>query len=106
MEAPFILPVVGSACLLAFYGLTVWQAISADMAVKIIGVTATSYFIALMMSIATYRLFFHRLRNCPGPFWAGVTKLYHAYLCVHESNFRILARWHEKYGPVVRVGMQ
>lgn len=63
-----------------------------------------SYLGALFTSIIVYRVFFHRLRHFPGPFWARVSKVYGIYLArnwkMHEEHDKIL----KKYGDLVRIG--
>lgn len=39
-----------------------------------------SFFTALFTSISLYRLFFHSFGRFPGPFWARLSNLYHAYV--------------------------
>lgn len=64
-----------------------------------------SFYGALFGSIVTYRLFFHRLRNFPGPFWAKATKLYHVSLIARrKNNWLVRDAWHQKYGDIVRIG--
>lgn len=59
---------------------------------------------SLFTSILVYRYFFHPLRRFPGPTLAKLSKLYHFRLCLRENNCIILAKWHARYGPIVRVG--
>lgn len=72
----------------------------------VIGVLSlfTLYLITLFVSIAVYRLLFHRLRHFPGPRLAGLTKLWHAYQCRDSRNYLVLDDLHRKYGPFVRTG--
>jgi predicted permease len=42
-------------------------------------VATSPYLAGLSISIAIYRVFFHRLRSFPGPFTAKVTKLCHGF---------------------------
>ena len=67
-------------------------------------VISLCYFLALFTSIVIYRVFFHRLRHFPGPFWAKVTKFYSPWIAwdgkLHEKH----AEFFEKYGDVVRIG--
>lgn len=65
---------------------------------------APSYFAGLYTSIALYRLFFHPLRRFPGPFWARLSNLYHAYLIRKSDNYLVMQKLHAKYGPIVRTG--
>ncbi|PTB63052.1 cytochrome P450 [Trichoderma citrinoviride] len=66
-------------------------------------VISLCYFLALFTSIVIYRVFFHRLRHFPGPFWAKVTKFYSPWIAwdgkLHEKH----AEFFEKYGDVVRI---
>ena len=60
---------------------------------------------ALFSSIAIYRIFFHRLRQFPGPRIAAVTKLWHAYHCLDGKNYLFLQDLHRRYGDFVRTGI-
>lgn len=63
----------------------------------------SSYLAGLGISIAIYRVFFHRLRNFPGPFIAKLTKLSHVFhLVKHSDNHFQAYRLHKKYGEIVR----
>ncbi|KAL9105897.1 MAG: hypothetical protein Q9227_009008 [Pyrenula ochraceoflavens] len=62
------------------------------------------YFVGLFVSITLYRLFFHRLRNFPGPKLAAVSKLYHVWQCLDSRNHQVLEDWHRQYGAFVRTG--
>lgn len=66
---------------------------------------ATSFNTALLLSIATYRLVFHRCRKFPGPLLAKVSRFYAAYLSAKDVQyFKELARVHAQYGDFVRTG--
>ncbi|KAJ5905858.1 uncharacterized protein N7473_002774 [Penicillium subrubescens] len=62
------------------------------------------YLTALFSSITIYRVYFHRLSHFPGPKWARVTKLWHAWKSRHRQNFLVLSELHRKYGDFVRTG--
>ncbi|KAG9229378.1 cytochrome P450 monooxygenase-like protein [Amylocarpus encephaloides] len=69
-------------------------------------VITASYTISLFSSIATYRIFFHPLRNFPGPTKLKFSKFNHSSLVVTEGtkNFQTVDRLHKEYGEFVRVG--
>ncbi|RDW61326.1 cytochrome P450-14 [Coleophoma crateriformis] len=78
---------------------------SAAIAAKLTTITSVSYFTALSLSILTYRIFFHPLRNFPGPFSAKLSKFTHVLRVAKDSdNFRRANELHKKYGEIVRVG--
>lgn len=60
--------------------------------------------VALLSSIATYRLFFHRLRRFPGPKLAALSKLWHCAKCIDSKNHVFLDGLKEQYGDFVRTG--
>lgn len=63
-----------------------------------------SYLASLYLSIAIYRLCFHRLRHFPGPPLAALTKLWHVWKCRHSRGHFVLEAWHQQYGSFVRTG--
>lgn len=63
-----------------------------------------TYLLGLFGSIEVYRVFFHRLRHFPGPFWARVSKFWHVYQCTDSKNHLLLDRLFKQYGPLVRTG--
>lgn len=63
------------------------------------------YIIGLFASITIYRLFYHRLKHFPGPTWASITKIWHAWQARHRTNYLVLERLHNQYGDFVRTGM-
>jgi cytochrome P450 len=69
-------------------------------------VVCGSYVSALWASMIIYRVFFHRLRNFPGPPLAKVSKLYHLVQLVQNKshNHYLVTEWHQQYGPFVRTG--
>lgn len=67
-------------------------------------------FLALAASLAfvalkiVYRLYFHPLRNFPGPKLAAATSLYAAYYDICTPGLiKRLPELHKKYGPLVRI---
>ncbi|KAK2873645.1 hypothetical protein FQN49_002198 [Arthroderma sp. PD_2] len=60
--------------------------------------------LSLFASIIFYRIFFHRDRRFPGPFLAGVTKLWHTFHCAGAQNHLVVEKLHRKYGDFVRTG--
>ncbi|KAJ5090124.1 hypothetical protein N7532_008808 [Penicillium argentinense] len=62
------------------------------------------YIASLFSSIIVYRVFFHRLRQFPGPKLACVTKLWHAWHARHRQNYLVLGKLHETYGDFIRTG--
>ncbi|KAI1740506.1 cytochrome P450, partial [Xylaria scruposa] len=63
-----------------------------------------SYAAGLFSSIVIYRRYLHRLRNFPGPWAAGVTKLWHVWKCRHGKNFLVIEELRRRYGPIIRTG--
>ncbi|KAF9063652.1 cytochrome P450 [Rhodocollybia butyracea] len=57
-------------------------------------------------AVALYRLFFHPLRQYPGPLLAAVTQGYQSYFNVVKVGGLVyqLDKLHKIYGPVVRIG--
>lgn len=74
--------------------MTVWEIVPPLLA----------YLLGLFGSIVVYRVFFHRLRRFPGPFWASVSKFWHVYQCTDSRNHLLLDRLFKQYGPLVRTG--
>lgn len=68
------------------------------------GLFAGSYFTALFTSIGLYRVLFHPLRKFPGPAWAPLSNIGHAYHIRNSDNYFRIRELHEKYGPIVRTG--
>ncbi|OJK01623.1 hypothetical protein ASPACDRAFT_26755 [Aspergillus aculeatus ATCC 16872] len=64
----------------------------------------SSFFLSLFSSMIIYRIFFHRIRQFPGPFLAGVSKLWHSYQCLGGQNHLLLDKLHQEYGDFVRTG--
>lgn len=67
---------------------------------------STSYLAGLYGSILTYRAFLHPLRKFKGPFEAKLSNLYHASLIKKSDNYLQVTKMHEKYGPIVRTGIE
>ena len=63
-----------------------------------------AYTLSLLTSIVVYRKYFHRLRHFPGPFMAGITKLWQTTKTLDSQNHLLLDRLYEQYGDFVRTG--
>lgn len=62
------------------------------------------YLVTLYTSMIIYRLFFHKLRQFPGPKMAAATKFWHIWHSRTGQNHLVMERLHKKYGTVVRSG--
>ncbi|KAF2875739.1 cytochrome P450 [Massariosphaeria phaeospora] len=67
-------------------------------------ISSSLYLLALLSSITTYRLFFHRLHHFPGPRLVTASKLWHVWKCRSSRSYQVLDDWHHKYGTFVRTG--
>ena len=67
-------------------------------------VIISSYALGLFGSIVIYRMFFHRLRQFPGPTLAAVTKLWHVFRSRDSKNHLLLEALREEFGSFVRTG--
>jgi hypothetical protein len=76
-------------------------------AAKLTALALVSYSVSLFTSIVLYRTIFHRLKDFPGPFMFAVSKLWHVYKLVPNSdNYLLLDKLHQDYGDFVRTGKQ
>ncbi|KAI0397483.1 benzoate 4-monooxygenase cytochrome P450 [Xylariaceae sp. FL0594] len=62
------------------------------------------YFTTILASIGVYRLYFHRLRNYPGPRLAALSKLWLVWKCRDSRCYEVLENLRKEYGPFVRTG--
>lgn len=62
------------------------------------------YTTTLLLSIAIYRIFFHRIRKYPGPFSFALTKWASVPMDAAGERPKTFAKLHDRYGDVVRVG--
>ena len=51
-----------------------------------------------------YNRYFHSLRHFPGPFWASLSSFFGLWVLHTKQAHTLGLKYHEKYGPVVRVG--
>jgi hypothetical protein len=66
---------------------------------------AASFNVGVISSMVIYRLFFHRLRKFPGPFWAKISRFYSVYISKKRMQYFLdLQELHRTYGDVVRTG--
>jgi cytochrome P450 len=68
-----------------------------------IAVPDQAQIVAYVVSKAIYNLYFHPLRDYPGPNLRAVTRLPHAYWQFKGKYVPATLKLHEKYGPIVRV---
>ncbi|KAL1961494.1 hypothetical protein VTN77DRAFT_1673 [Rasamsonia byssochlamydoides] len=73
--------------------------------VGMVSVLAVSFNTGLILSIGVYRLFFHRLRRFPGPFWAKLTRFADAAKAAKNVQYNVeVAKMHKQYGDFIRTG--
>jgi len=66
---------------------------------------AISFNMGVLISMLVYRLFFHRLRKFPGPFWAKISRFYAVYISKKRMQYFLdLQQLHKTYGDIVRTG--
>lgn len=76
---------------------------STTLAIQKTVVIMLSYLASLTASIFIYRIFFHPLRQFPGPLSGKSTKLTHfVRLLKASNNYLQTDRLHKKYGDIVR----
>lgn len=73
-----------------------------------ISALSSCLFFGILTSMAIYRCFFHRLNKFPGPFAARLSFIYPTMLSTRSKLhlYKEVQRLHEKYGDIVRLGMQ
>lgn len=103
------IPHVIGASLVSFASYTCYHWLHVGLSLidsHIVAAAKASCFIAgIFTSMTIYRLFFHRIRNFPGPFWAKITRFYALGLSSKNDQYpRELRKLHEKYGDFVRTG--
>lgn len=70
-----------------------------------VGYLSFSIGVGLLLSISVYRLFFHRLRNFPGPLGSKLTRFYDAYLAAKDVQYNVeIQRLHAQHGDFIRTG--
>lgn len=82
----------------------IWALSDSGQAAKASALIVFSYGASLSTSIAIYRVFFHGLRNFPGPIGARVSKFWHVGKLLGGPNFTVLDELHQQYGDFVRTG--
>ncbi|OCK86317.1 cytochrome P450 [Lepidopterella palustris CBS 459.81] len=65
---------------------------------------ASCYLGGLYASLITYRVFFHPLRNFPGPLGNKIANIYFSAQLGNADAYKKVAKLHEKYGDFVRIG--
>jgi hypothetical protein len=69
-------------------------------------IIVSSFSAGIFGSILIYRLFFHKLRQFPGPLGAKIGKFYSVHLAIQKLQYhKEVARMHRQYGDFVRTGM-
>ena len=77
---------------------------NADQTIATLPITLLAYPTGLFTSMVSYRLFFHPLREFPGPRLAAVSKLWHLSKLWDGKNHMFLETLRRKYGDIVRTG--
>ena len=105
VQAPQIFRVFLLLSLLLFIGeARIWSLSDSIQAARASALLVLSYSASLFTSIIIYRLFFHQLRNFPGPIGARITKFWHVGKLLRQPNFKVLDDLHRQYGDFVRTG--
>ncbi|KAI1760134.1 cytochrome P450 [Hypoxylon sp. FL1150] len=65
-----------------------------------------AFFIPFFISVTSYRLSEHALRDFPGPLLAATSKLWHVYHMLRTKNHILLGDLQTRYGDFVRTGPQ
>lgn len=55
------------------------------------------------VSLIIWRRYFSPVAGIPGPFWASITRLWHAYHLFEGDHNTEIIHLHEKHGPFVRI---
>lgn len=71
---------------------------------EVAAIVSGVYVASLLSSIIIYRKLFHRIRDFPGPYLAGASKLWHLFHVRDSHNHLFLDKLHDKYGTFVRTG--
>lgn len=89
MLAPLIAWTYSCLTLILFY---IFHSLAPDIntSVEYTVVFVVSYCTGLFTSIVMYRKYFHRLRSFPGPWAAGITKLWHVWKCREGKNYLVI----------------
>lgn len=95
------------AAFIIYLAISVFQAgVSTATAIGAVVLASLTVWCGFLASLSVYRLFFHRLRSFPGPFWARLSKFYAVKAGWKRSQWhRELEKLHEQYGDIVRIGM-
>ena len=105
IQAPLLFRLYSLLSLFLFVGeARIWDLNQSGQAAKTSALLVLSYGVSLFISIAVYRLFFHRLRKFPGPVGARVSKFWHVGKLLGRPNFKVLDELHQQYGDFVRTG--
>lgn len=73
-------------------------------AIELTTTLAISWLIGVFSSLTTYRLFFHPLRNFPGPWQARISDLWWSSKLAGFDGYYQIEKFHKKCGKYVRVG--
>lgn len=62
-----------------------------------------TFLVCYTASLTTWRRYFAPLSGVPGPFWASITRLWHAYHIFEGDHNTEIIRLHEQLGHFVRI---
>lgn len=94
------------AAILALYSSAQVYLFQAPVDVSVLAsfLLVSAYLCGLYSSLALYRVFFHSLRNFPGPFGCKLSSLWFATYLTKQDAFRQLSTLHETHGAFLRIG--
>lgn len=101
----YTLVALGFLTLLGLLTVHLYAGLAPLAALARVALLATSFNVAVFLSIGIYRSFFHRLRRFPGPPLAKVSRFYSAYKASQGLQyFKQVREWNEQYGDFIRTG--
>ena len=103
VQAPMLLRIYAALSIILYYVLYLGKGGMGRAAVETAIITI-AYAASLFASMITYRVFFHKLHQFPGPMLAPVTKLWHVSQLLKQPNFTLFDQLHHRYGDFVRTG--
>lgn len=101
---PKLLAVVFLAQCVSLFFLNALYGFSKLSALSFIFRLSSSYLVGVWTSMLVYRIFFHPLKDWPGPFAARISQFHRVFHVRKLDQYRYLQRLHDQYGDFVRIG--